>query len=186
VIAIAAKLFDQQGYFNTSMNDVAKAVQLAKPSLYHYFPEGKAEILFLIHEEFLAALVAAHAAREQESLSASERLYGMMSDIIGVVESLRSHVRVFFEYYRELPTEQLDVVQANARRYRGIMEKIIADGVKSGEFTANADVRATTLAILGMCNWLYQWYRGDDRLSAQAIADNFFALVMNGLAAPAS
>jgi AcrR family transcriptional regulator len=184
VIATAAELFDQHGYHNTSMNDVAQAVRLAKPSLYHYFPKGKAEILFLIHEQFLAALVGAYAARKNETLPPSERLHGMMTDMVGVMDTHRSHVRVFFEYYRELPSEQLTVVQGNARRYRALMEEILSDGVDSGEFV-ETDVRAATLAIFGMCNWVYQWYRGDDRLSPEEIADCFFSLVTKGLFRPA-
>lgn len=183
VIATAAKLFDQDGYHSTSMNDVAQAVHLAKPTLYHYFPQGKAEILFLIHEEFLAALVDAHAARKHEDVSAAERLHGMITDLVSVIKTLHSHVRVFFEHARELPSEQLDVVHANARRYRGLMEEVISDGVKTGEFATN-DVRATTLAIFGMCNWVYQWYLEDQRLNAQEIADHFFCLIIQGLAAP--
>lgn len=174
-------LFDQQGYFKTSMNDVAQAVHLAKPSLYHYFPKGKSEILFLIHEEFVAALLSAHVAHEEKDVPESDRLHRMMSEIVGVIESMPSHVRVFFEYYRELPNEQLEIVQGNARRYRRIMEEIIEDGVKSGEFTSNTDVKATTLAIFGMCSWVYQWYRAGDRLTAEEIADDFFKLVMQGL-----
>ena len=49
IVESAAMLFDAQGYGNTSMEDVALSVSIAKPTLYHYF-RSKEEILRSIHE----------------------------------------------------------------------------------------------------------------------------------------
>lgn len=182
VVATAATLFEQQGYHNTSMSDVAHAVHLAKPSLYHYFPNGKMEILFEIHEEFFGALMGLQAARGGTAASPVEGLRAMMGDIVSVMESHRSYVHVFFAYYQDLSDERLDVVRTNAARYRGIMEDILAAGVRSGAFYP-VDVRLATLAIFGMCNWMYHWYRDDGRLRPAQIAEEFAAMVMRGLRA---
>ena len=45
ILRTAARLFQQQGYDATSMNDVAAALKLSKGGLYHHF-QGKDEILF--------------------------------------------------------------------------------------------------------------------------------------------
>ena len=39
----------------------------------------------------------------------------------------------------------------------------------------------TTLAVFGMCNWAYQWYRSNGRLSSRVVAEFFFDLLVNGL-----
>jgi len=44
IVEIAARLFDRHGYHSTSMDDIAEAVGLRKPSLYHYF-KSKDQIL---------------------------------------------------------------------------------------------------------------------------------------------
>jgi AcrR family transcriptional regulator len=44
IIDAAADLFDRQGYNQTSLQDIADALGLARPSLYHYF-KNKEEIL---------------------------------------------------------------------------------------------------------------------------------------------
>jgi hypothetical protein len=41
--------------------------------------------------------------------------------------------------------------------------------------------RLATLAVFGMCNWAYQWYRPGGALSPDALADFFFDLLFNGL-----
>ena len=45
ILRACARLFHQQGYDGTSMNDVAAALKLSKGGLYHHF-QSKDEILF--------------------------------------------------------------------------------------------------------------------------------------------
>src|SRR6202047_3990617 len=47
ILRTPARLFQQQGYDATSMNDVAAALKLSKGGLYHHF-QSKDEILFEI------------------------------------------------------------------------------------------------------------------------------------------
>src|SRR5271163_1106989 len=47
ILRAASRLFQQQGYDATSMNDVAAALKLSKGGLYHHF-QSKDEILFHI------------------------------------------------------------------------------------------------------------------------------------------
>ena len=44
IIQAAAKLFRQQGYSRTGLNDILAASQAPKGSLYHYFPKGKEQL----------------------------------------------------------------------------------------------------------------------------------------------
>src|SRR3977135_5702 len=45
ILRTAARLFQQQGYDATSMNDIAATLKLSKGGLYHHF-QSKDEILF--------------------------------------------------------------------------------------------------------------------------------------------
>src|SRR3984957_19495697 len=47
ILRTAARLFQQQGYDATSMNDVATSLKVSKAGLYHHF-QSKDEILFHI------------------------------------------------------------------------------------------------------------------------------------------
>jgi TetR/AcrR family transcriptional regulator, cholesterol catabolism regulator len=97
------------------------------------------------------------------------------------MDTLRGHVRVFFENYRELSEQDQVTIRAKRDRYQQIMEGTIARGVRDGEFR-EVDPRLTSLAVFGMCNWAYQWYAPEGELSSSAIADAFYELLLGGLA----
>ena len=52
VLALAAEIFSRRGFRATSMNEIAAAVGLSKPTLYHYF-RSKEELLVRIYSDVL-------------------------------------------------------------------------------------------------------------------------------------
>jgi AcrR family transcriptional regulator len=52
----AAKLFDEKGYLETSMDDISSAAKLSKGGIYHYF-SSKNEILYFISTNFMGFLL---------------------------------------------------------------------------------------------------------------------------------
>ncbi|QBI18525.1 TetR/AcrR family transcriptional regulator [Egibacter rhizosphaerae] len=183
----AASLIDAQGYHQTTMEDIAHAVGVRKPTLYHYF-KSKEEILFWIHEDFINLLLERaeqHASRLSDE--PSEELREVIADIIGLMATHRGSVRVFFEHHRELTDEYRGTLEAKRDRYQAYVEDVVRRGVKRGEFR-EVDPRLTSLALFGMCNWAYQWFRPDGGLATEEIADRFWGLLLEGLRAgnPAS
>jgi AcrR family transcriptional regulator len=181
VVTSAASLFDQAGYHTTNMTEVARAVGLEKPTLYHYF-SGKDEILFWIHEEFIDLLIAKAEARQAEQLTATEELRGMMRDVVALMETHRGHVRVFFEHQRELNGGARETIRGKRDYYEHMVESVIDRGMREGDFR-QIDHHLVTLAIFGVCNWAYQWYRSGGEHTTDELADFFHDLVLNGLAA---
>jgi AcrR family transcriptional regulator len=179
VVASAAELFDRNGYYTTNMAELARAVGIEKPTLYHYF-RAKSEILFWIHEEFIDLLIAKAEARISESPSAVDELHGVIGDILELMETHHGHVRVFFEHHRELTGPQQETIRKKRDSYEGLVRGIVARGVANGEFR-QLDVSLATLAIFGICNWAYQWYRSDGAYSTDQIADQFYDMLVNGL-----
>ena len=45
IIEVATKLFQQKGYKGVGLNEIIKACNISKGSLYHHFPNGKEELL---------------------------------------------------------------------------------------------------------------------------------------------
>ena len=52
---------------------------------------------------------------------------------------------------------------------RALFEEVVAEGVRKREFAAG-DEKIATLAILGMCNWIFEWYRPRGRMRPENIA----------------
>jgi AcrR family transcriptional regulator len=181
IIGLAARLFDEHGYANVSMEQIAVAAGLAKPSLYHYF-RGKDEILRGIHETFIDILLERHDQRQQLDLSPALMLLGAMTDIFGLMETHRGHVRVFFEHHRELPGSVREEIRVKRDRYQRHIREIIARGIEEGQFR-DIDPEAATLAVFGICNWAYQWWRPGSGADPALTAQKMWDLIVRGLGA---
>jgi AcrR family transcriptional regulator len=180
VISGAAALFDAAGYYHTSVEDIAGVVGLRKPTLYHYF-KSKDEILYWIHEEFIDLLISRQRAREATNLSPEQQLLEIMGDILELMETHRGHVRVFFEHHRELPVDSRATISRKRDEYEALVEEEVRRGIAAGAFR-DIDVRLATLALFGMTNWAYQWFRAEGSLRAREIAYVFWDIFLHGIA----
>jgi AcrR family transcriptional regulator len=183
IVTQAAALFDERGYHQASMEDIAEAVGLRKPTLYHYF-KSKSEILFWIHEEFIDLLITRHERRRRSSLGPEQMVLEIMADVLELMETHRGHVRVFFEHHRDLPEEQHAAIERKRLIYRQAVTDEIQRGIDEGVFRP-VDAKFATLALFGMCNWAYQWYRADGELRSREIGYVFWDMLRRGIEAPA-
>jgi AcrR family transcriptional regulator len=178
----AARLFARKGFSETGMDDIAAALKVSKPALYHYV-RSKGELLFLIHDELIELLTA----RLQEQLSAGQPptsvLRAMIEDTVGVMESHPGHLKVFFEHFHEIPKPQWAVAKRKRDHYFGLVEGLIEAGAQRDEIVAD-NPRLTTLAIFGMVNWSYQWYRPKGEMTPAEVADYFWRVLFEGIRAP--
>jgi TetR/AcrR family transcriptional regulator, cholesterol catabolism regulator len=174
----AAALFDDVGYHNTSVGDLAEACGIRKPTLYHYF-KSKDEILFWIHEEFIDILLGRQQAREAEELAPREALLGVMNDVLELMQTHRGYVRVFFEHHRELRGEAKAEIRKKRATYQDSIERLFEQGIASGDFRG-VDPRMATLVLAGMCNWAYHWYQPDGKLTSREIAEAFWKILIDG------
>lgn len=180
----AAALFDQAGYHSTTLDDIAEASGIHKPTVYHYFT-GKDDLLFWIHDEFIELLLGRHEARLRTPMPVHQMLLETMGDILELMETHRGHVRVFFEHHRELPDERRASIDAKRDRYQALVEDLIRQGVESGEFR-DVDAHLAAFALFGMCNWAYQWYSSEGPLRTREIAYAFWDLLLHGLDTPST
>jgi AcrR family transcriptional regulator len=184
IVSAAAVLFDEVGYHLTSMDDIAGAVGLAKPSLYHYF-SSKDSILLAIHEEFIGLLLGRLQDRlSQQDRSVEDQLLDVMVDICDLMRTHRGYVRVFFEHHRELPEAERKDAIAKRDDYFAAVQGLFARGKEEGRLSG--DPWLSAMALFGMCNWVYQWYQPNGRLTTLDVARYFHRLLLQGLEAPHS
>src|SRR5262249_12915176 len=145
------------GYHSTTMEAVATAIGLRKPTLYHYV-KNKEEILYWIHDEFIGRLTRRHQERLSTRMTTAQLLLEVQIDILETIAEYPGYVRAFFEHYRELNGEMREDLKRKRDAYYSMIVDVIRRGVKRGEFRT-PDVRLTALAFFGMINWSYQWFR---------------------------
>lgn len=163
------------------MQDLADAVGLQKASLYYYV-SGKEDLLISIYERLTGAftkqlgeLVALPLPPPVKLRAAIETHVSSLCDQLGLFT-------VYLHEQRFLNRRQRSRIRAEGERHAQLLEAILREGIDTGDFR-DCDVTMTVHAIIGMCNWLYQWYSPEGELAPREIASIFGDLVIDGVKA---
>ena len=184
ILARAAKLFARQGYTATSMNEVALACGVTKPSLYHYVAD-KQQLLAEIaagHIERLEALVRETGdASSAEGLAPEPRLRRLIESFLRAYADAQAEHRVLTDDVRFLPAADRQRILDGERR----VVAAFADAVTAArpELRRDGLDKPLTMLLFGMMNWMFTWLSPTGAWShadlAPVVADLFFG----GLAA---
>ena len=180
ILRTAARLFQQQGYDATSMNDVAAALKLSKGGLYHHF-QSKDEILFHImsHAMDITEERVINVARRMED--PEERLRTLIRLHIGVVLSEEDReITVMLHENHPLPPGLRRKINARKKDYVHFVENVIADVQRKRGSGGGVTPRAGAFALVGMINWIYQWYKPGGELTGEALTQQFTEIFFRG------
>jgi AcrR family transcriptional regulator len=169
ILTAAARIFREKGYHGTSVQDIAEAVGLLKGSLYHYI-RSKEQLLARLFEGSLGDTIVELESIAARDATASARLRDMVRVYVMSVTANLDAVGIYLREWRSLPAPEVARVRARRRAMRRLFEDVISEGVKRRELSV-ADAKIAALAIIGMCNWTYEWYRPRGRLTPTALAD---------------
>ena len=87
---------------------------------------------------------------------------------------------VFFSEENQLPEKDCQKIREEKRKFTRVVQEIIEAGIAQGYFRP-ADAKLQAYAIIGMCNWLYRWYKpGASPYTPDEIADHFIGLLESG------
>jgi len=180
ILRASARLFQQQGYDGTSMNDVASALNLSKGGLYHHF-QSKEEILFElmnhamdISEERVIGVVKTVADPE-------ERLRMLIRRHIGVVLSERDReITVMLHENHPLSPSLRRRINARKKDYVHFVENLVAEVQRARGVVPRVTPRAAAFALLGMINWIYQWYRPLGTLDQDTLVQQYTEIFFRG------
>jgi len=185
ILRTAARLFQQRGYDATSMNDVAAALKLSKGGLYHHF-QSKDEILFEIMDHAMQITEERVVNPVRGIADPEERLRALIRLHIGVVLSPRDReITVMLHENHPLPPLLRKRINSRKKDYIHFLENLMAEvQIKSrnaNQSKARVSPRAAAFALLGMINWIYQWYKPEGELQAQTLVPQFTELIFGGI-----
>jgi len=184
IIAAAAKVFQTKGYHAATVQDIADAVGILKGSLYHHF-KSKEDLLYLIVKEPIARLYERMTDIASSDLPASEKLRRAIRTQLEAFDQHHPHLFVYLRERDEMKRRFREQFKLSPKQYERCWQQILREGMKSGEFRPDLDVQVVSYGLLGMLNWLHNWYDPRGRLSVREVGDQLAALALAGLAAPA-
>ena len=183
ILRTAARLFQQRGYDATSMNDVAAALKLSKGGLYHHF-QSKDQILFEIMNHAMDITEQRVLAPARGIADPEERLRALIRLHIEVVLSpVDREITVMLHENHPLPPVLRKRINIRKKDYIHFVEHLMAEVQKMRQAKGAVSPRAAAFALLGMINWIYQWYKPEGELQTHNLVPQFTSLVFGGILA---
>jgi len=181
LLGIAAGLFAEKGFKNTTVRDIADAAGILSGSLYHHFDSKESMI-----DEVLSTF--------------QEELFGRYDEILASDEDARTKleqaVRVSFEAIDQHPHEV--AIFQNEADYLGGFERfaylaerneqsrnvwmtLLTEGVETGVLRPDLNIELTYRFIRDTVWVAVRWYRPGKSLSHDDIADQYLHILLDGI-----
>ncbi|MCD2186581.1 TetR/AcrR family transcriptional regulator [Actinomycetospora soli] len=165
----ATRLFAERGFAGTSLQDIADAMGMTRPSLYYYV-KNKDELLARLVTEITEAPAAATEEIAGRELDATTKLRELVGLIAGQQARHAARFQLVIRSESELPDDLAVAHQAAKRRVLDGFARVVDQGIRSGEFRPR-EVRTTALALIGMCNWVAWWFRPGGAQTPEEVAE---------------
>jgi AcrR family transcriptional regulator len=154
IVKAAAIVFRERGYDAGTLEDIAQHLDMTRPALYHYV-RSKQEILILT-VNYLLDLALTEMNELEQQPDPRERLRALIVHLITLIGRERNFFTVFFRDKAGIEEPYLSMIQEKERAYAGAFRRAVRDAMAAGVLPTIPETLATQ-AILGMCNWTYQW-----------------------------
>ena len=184
ICRVAARVFYEKGYDGASMQDIAEAVGLTKAGLYHHV-SSKDLLLFEIMNYGMDILDESVLAKVKDIQDPREKLrQTILGHIDLVIRARDMEITVILHENRSLKGNMRKSINARKRAYIDYLEGLITRVQEQAGVPPKVSPHIAAFAVLGMINWLYQWYHLEGPIKqeeiAQANVDFFFRGLLGG------
>lgn len=180
ITEVSLQLFEQKGYHTVSIDKIVKESGISKGAFYHYF-KSKDELLYNIHDYFITYVLDKAKEAYETCETPTERLNAIIKSFVMMFDMYRPHVTVFYQESLNLSSEYFYEIKKKRDQYKEMMFKVVEDGINKGEFRSELPVPITSMAIFGMINWTYKWYKTEGNYSISDIADIYADFILHSV-----
>jgi AcrR family transcriptional regulator len=178
VIRAAARAFNARGYHNTSIDEIAAALNVTKPTIYYYV-ENKEQLLLECILTGLERVLEPFRRPRPPGVSAREQLNEMIRHYAQAIASEYGGCMVRAEDFGFAPESMARIKQLKYETDQSI-RRLLEEGSRDGSIDTQ-DPKMTAFALAGALNWIAHWYREDQSMTAAEIADAFVGIFNSGL-----
>jgi AcrR family transcriptional regulator len=178
ILRTASVLFSEKGFRETSLNDIAGALNVTKPTLYYYV-KNKDDILFQCLNTALEDLEAKILVIDQDDAMGLDKLCRFVEVFVTLFDDdlgrcvARPGLDPLSEEYRER-------IRPVYRRVDSKLRTIIILGIEDGSI-APCDPKIAAFTLFGAMNWIIQWFDPAMGYTAAEIAHQMNELFVKGM-----
>ncbi|MGE0628917.1 MAG: TetR/AcrR family transcriptional regulator [Hyphomicrobiaceae bacterium] len=183
IVAAATKLFSSQGFYRTTIKDIAQLAGISSGLVYQYVRE-KEDVLLLV----LLEVVDSYAREIPKALEGVEdpldRLATAVRAYCRVVDRHRAATVLAYRSTKSLSPNRRELIQQREVETNQFIVAAIVDCVKAGIIrNVNADVLAYQIVLIAHGWALKSWYF-KDKLSLDEYTQENLDILLNGILTP--
>lgn len=170
IIEAAAVLFHKKGFKGTTIAEIANTVKIPKGGLYHYI-ENKEELLFTIITRGIREVLPSLRKIISLNIHPEEKLTKAIKIIVLYLATYKEYSSVFLQEKNSLSPQNLQIYNNCRDEVGNIFIEIIKEVFQNNELVIKeVNIKLISYAILGMCNWITQWYKSNGDATAEDIS----------------
>ena len=156
IVSAAWQLFYEQGYENTTVEEIIETSQTSKGSFYHYF-DGKDALLSTLSDLFNEKYEALQEPMDP-AMPAMDKLLFLNSELFRMIENSVSMDLLARLLSTQLVTNGEKHLLNHKRTYYRLLRKIIAQGQEAGELSDKRTV-SDMVKLYALCEraLMYDW-----------------------------
>lgn len=179
ILSEAGKLFAENGFNQTSLQDIANALGMARPSLYYYFNN---------REQILAAGVSEITQQREQLLEELATTRGNPAErlevlVLGLGRFMRQNslwIRVLLRDEVALPEEIRTEERRSRLAYFDFLVDVLSEGIREG-YARALDERATALTIVAALAGLQGNYAATSHASSGDVTQLAVEIILHGV-----
>jgi AcrR family transcriptional regulator len=190
VLQAAAHHFSRFGLEGAKLAAIAEDAGIDRANLY-YYADGRDDLFVQVLAEAKTEAASRAETIARRRRPAADRLRLLMVDFMADVER---HYPFLYVHYDTLPTvasgspslqEQVDRVTELTSRHFAAFRKVMADGLRSGEFRSPLSPGILAEAAIGMIAHTGRWFDpATSKVTGTEIGNGFADLLLSGLGVP--
>lgn len=176
----AARLFADRGFAGTTLKDIADAMGISRPAIYHYVSNKEELLAALVHDVIHHTVDILTGVAGRSDLDPGARLELAIREM--VLHNARNATR-----FRMLDRSETYLPPALAaehgearRRVLELLTSAVREASAAGHIRPLPD-RTVALGLLGLVNWVAWWYRPATDGKPELIADILVDMALNGI-----
>jgi TetR/AcrR family transcriptional regulator, cholesterol catabolism regulator len=181
LLAIAARLFADKGFRNTTVRDIADAAGILSGSLYHHFDSKESmvdeilstfqEELFGQYDEILAGDADARTKLERAVLVSFDTI-DKHHDEVAIFQNDAAHLLTF---------DRFAYLADRNQQSRDVWLTLLQQGIDAGALRDDLDVELTYRFIRDTVWVAVSWYRPGGRRTHTEIAQQYLTILLEGI-----
>lgn len=141
---VATRLFEHKGYNATSMGDIKNETRYSKGTIYYHF-KNKEELYLYCIKRVSQEFIKTWRTKSSESQSAEGQLY-IWSELNHLMQE-KPIMNTIHEYFVSTDKNSYEIVSELYEREFDIVQEILKNGVKQGEFNKDLNVYDTSVLL---------------------------------------